>query len=109
MKGFHGYDPELPSMHTVMFTRGPAFKGCNGHVPPVEASLINQVDIYPLLAHLLQIQPEKNDGSVKKVKYLLKNPHSIEDFTNAASFDNFRTLRQFFIIYIASGIIYLTK
>lgn len=65
-------------MQTVMYTRGPAFRSCNGNSPLAEAGPIKQVDIYALLAHLLQIVPEKHEGSVEKVKSLLKNPRSIE-------------------------------
>ena len=54
--GAHGYEPTLPSMRAIFFARGPAFRaGTRLHG-------FDNVDVYPLLAHLLAIPPAPNDG-----------------------------------------------
>lgn len=66
MKGAHGYDPANTDMHHIFFATGPAFK--EGYVhPPFE-----NVNIYPLIAHILQIEPAQTDGRLENVKSMLK-------------------------------------
>ncbi len=65
-------------MNSIIFTRGPAFKHCEGVEPYTGINSIHQLDIYPLLNKLLGINPEKYNGNVTKVKYLLKDPDSLE-------------------------------
>ncbi len=55
-RGSHGYDPELPSMRATFIARGPAF--AHDATLPV----FDNVDVYPLLMHLLGLQPRANDG-----------------------------------------------
>lgn len=55
-RGSHGYDPALPSMRAVFIARGPSFR--NG----VRLPAFDNIDVYPLLAHLLGIVPAPNDG-----------------------------------------------
>ena len=50
-RGSHGYDPTLPSMHAVFIASGPSFR--EGVVLPP----IDNVDVYPLLMHLLGMPP----------------------------------------------------
>jgi len=57
-RGSHGYDPVLPSMRAVFIAQGPAFR--SGVTLPV----FENVDVYPLLARLLGIEPPENDGSI---------------------------------------------
>ncbi|MCC8362248.1 ectonucleotide pyrophosphatase/phosphodiesterase [Lysobacter sp. A6] len=56
-RGSHGFDPALPSMRAVFVANGPAFKA--GATLPV----IDNVDVYPLLARLLGVAPQPHDGS----------------------------------------------
>ncbi|MBP1640757.1 MAG: Sphingomyelin phosphodiesterase [Bacteroidetes bacterium] len=65
-KGAHGYDPASPDMQVAFYAYGPDFK--RGYV---SNGFVN-VDVYPLLAHLLGITPEKTDGDFNRVKDLLK-------------------------------------
>jgi len=65
-RGSHGFDPALASMHAMFIAHGPAFR--NGAVVPA----FDNVDVYPLLAHLLQLPPEPNDGSLKPLAPALK-------------------------------------
>ena len=55
-RGAHGYDPDLPSMRAVFLAQGPAFAA--GRVLPP----FDNTDVYPLLARLLGIAPQPNDG-----------------------------------------------
>lgn len=63
--GGHGYDPALPSMWGIFMARGPSFK--SGLV--VEP--FQNIHVYELIAHLLGVQPEPNDGSLDEVKAML--------------------------------------
>lgn len=54
--GQHGYDIEQPDMRAIFIARGPAFRS-GTVIPPFD-----NVDVYPLLAHLLGVKPEPNDG-----------------------------------------------
>jgi deoxyribodipyrimidine photo-lyase len=64
--GAHGYDNSNTDMHNIFFAEGPAFR--TGYIhPPFE-----NVDIYPLVAHLLGLDPAETDGQLKDVKGMLK-------------------------------------
>lgn len=67
--GDHGWAPEAPDMHGVLFGFGPGFRP-GSRVPAVRA-----VDIYPLMTHLLGITdgPEV-DGSIKPLLPALSEP-----------------------------------
>lgn len=54
--GVHGYDPQLESMRAIFIASGPAFPR-NKVVPSFD-----NVEVYPLLAELLGIQPLPSDG-----------------------------------------------
>lgn len=64
-RGEHGYDNQDPSMRALFIGHGPAFAR-GGSVAPFQ-----NVDVYPLLAHLLGISPLPNDGHLDDVKGLL--------------------------------------
>jgi predicted AlkP superfamily pyrophosphatase or phosphodiesterase len=63
--GEHGYDNDDPSMGALFVAHGPAFK--RGLVVPE----FDNVDIYPLLAHILRIRPQPNDGDFATVRPML--------------------------------------
>jgi predicted AlkP superfamily pyrophosphatase or phosphodiesterase len=65
-RGSHGYDPALTSMHAIFIAHGPAFRA--GTVLPA----LDNVDVYPLLAHLLQVPPEQNDGTLAPLEAALE-------------------------------------
>lgn len=65
-KGAHGYFPRSKEMQVIFRAVGPDFK--KGHV----AKEFVNVDIYPLLGHLLEIVPEKTDGKFGRIKDVLK-------------------------------------
>lgn len=64
-KGAHGFDPTYDDMHVIFRAVGPDFK--KGYVAPN----FKNVCIYPLLAYLLNIQPEQTDGNLDDVKNML--------------------------------------
>jgi predicted AlkP superfamily pyrophosphatase or phosphodiesterase len=56
--GEHGYDNADPAMRALFIARGPDFR--RGMTIPE----FPNVDVYPLLAELLGIRPEPNDGDI---------------------------------------------
>lgn len=58
VKGEHGYAPEEPSMRATFVADGPAF------VDGARIPAFDNVDVYPLLARLLHIEPAPNDGDI---------------------------------------------
>ena len=64
--GEHGYDNEAPQMQALFVAHGPAFR--QGAMVP---SFPN-VDVYPLMAHLLDLPAATNDGDYQAVKNMLK-------------------------------------
>ncbi len=64
--GTHGYDPHYKDMHAIFYASGPAFK--HGYVHPT----VENVNLYPLLAKILDVTPAKTDGSLEKMSRMLK-------------------------------------
>lgn len=60
-------------MHPIFIAHGPAFRK-NITVPS-----FNNVDVYPLMCHILGIQPRPNDGSFENVKQLLAEADDDDD------------------------------
>jgi len=63
--GGHGYDGEAPEMAALFIARGPDFRRHKVHAP------FDNVDVYPLLAKLLGVTPEPNDGRLPEVADML--------------------------------------
>lgn len=66
-EGEHGYDNADPSMRALFVAEGPAFR--HAYVAPP----FPNVDVYPLLARLLRITPESNDGNIADVSAMLRH------------------------------------
>ncbi len=64
--GNHGYDNADPSMQAIFIAHGPAFRA--GAKVPAFAN----VDVYPLMTHLLGLPAAANDGNYDAVKGMLK-------------------------------------
>lgn len=64
--GEHGYDNTAPAMQALFLAHGPAFRQ-GETLPP-----ISNVDVYPLMTHLLGVTPMKNDGNYDAIKGALK-------------------------------------
>lgn len=63
--GTHGFDPYSPEMAAVFVASGPAFR--RGVTLPT----FDNVDVYPLLARLVGVAPQRNDGRLGPVKAAL--------------------------------------
>lgn len=59
LRGGHGYDPDAPDMHAVFVASGPDF------ARGVRIGAFDNVDVYPLLAALLGIPAQHNDGDIR--------------------------------------------
>ena len=66
LKGEHGFAPEDPQMRAFFVASGPDF------VPGVTLPAFDNVDVYPLLAHLLRIHAVPNDGTLQTFTPVLK-------------------------------------
>jgi predicted AlkP superfamily pyrophosphatase or phosphodiesterase len=64
--GVHGYDNTNSDMHAIFYADGPAFKDNFKH------SSFENVDIYLLIAQLLELEPAATDGDIERVKMMLK-------------------------------------
>lgn len=64
--GAHGYDNSNSDMHHIFYAVGPDFKKGTLH-PPFE-----NVDIYPLIAHILGLEPAETDGNLEDVEGMLR-------------------------------------
>jgi len=58
LRGNHGYDPGEPDMAALFVAHGPSFRA------GVTLPTFDNVDVYPLLARLLGVPPERNDGQI---------------------------------------------
>ena len=64
--GTHGYDNRWRAMHAIFYAAGPAFK------KSYRQKSFENIDIYPLIAKILQLKPAKTDGHLNEVKGMLK-------------------------------------
>jgi predicted AlkP superfamily pyrophosphatase or phosphodiesterase len=64
--GNHGYDNADPLMQAIFIAHGPAFR-TGAKVPAFP-----NVDVYPLMMHLLGLPPAANDGDYDAVKEMLR-------------------------------------
>lgn len=67
-RGAHGYDPAAPEMAALFIAEGPAFRR------GVRLRAFDNIDVYPLLAWLIGVTPEANDGSLSEVARALALP-----------------------------------
>lgn len=67
--GAHGYDPSDPSMAALFIANGPAF------LPGKSLRPFDNVDVYPLLMHLLGLPASPSDGTLTPFKAGLRSLH----------------------------------
>ena len=65
--GAHGYDNQNKDMHAIFYAYGPAFK--NGY----KHHSINNIDLYPLICKILNIEPAEIDGDLQNVSEMLSD------------------------------------
>ena len=64
--GNHGFDNFNTDMHAIFYAYGPAFK--ENYSQPT----FNNIDLYPLIANILELKPAKIDGKLEHVNGMLK-------------------------------------
>lgn len=64
--GGHGWDNLKKDMHTIFYAIGPAFKENHVHEP------FELIDLYPLIAEILGLEPAPVDGKLERVRNMLK-------------------------------------
>lgn len=64
--GAHGYDFRNSDMHGIFYAIGPDFKRNLTTAP------FQNIQIYNIIAKLLQLNPAQNDGNLSTVKHILK-------------------------------------
>ena len=65
IRGEHGYDPEAAEMGALFIANGPAFRQGLVIAP------FPNVDVYPLMAHIVGITPRPNDGRLSDLEPIL--------------------------------------
>lgn len=65
--GAHGFDNTNTTMFAIFYAFGPAFKS------DYTAPKFNNVDIYPLICEILELDPAPVDGKLENVKGMLKD------------------------------------
>lgn len=60
-RGSHGYDPALPSMRAIFIANGPSFAS------GLRLPAFDNVDVYPLLARLIGVEPAAHDGDAERL------------------------------------------
>ena len=67
LKGEHGFAPEDPGIRAAFVAAGPSFRA------GTQLPAFDNVDVYPLLAHLLGIAPAPNDGNLAPLRPALRD------------------------------------
>ncbi|KAK7100774.1 uncharacterized protein [Littorina saxatilis] len=73
--GTHGWDSRYDTMGALFVGRGPAFKE-GVEVPPFE-----NIELYNLMADLLEVAPAPNNGTQGSLYSLLKKPPALDSLT----------------------------
>lgn len=64
--GTHGYDNREPEMRGIFMARGPSIKR------DLKIGPVQNIHLYELMSHLLNIEPALNDGSLDSLRQILK-------------------------------------
>ena len=72
-RGAHGYDPNLPEMQAILIATGPNFRDPkHSAARRINRALkgISNLDVYPLMMHLLKLIPAPNNGTMSLVNLI---------------------------------------
>ncbi|MGB0515125.1 MAG: ectonucleotide pyrophosphatase/phosphodiesterase, partial [Wenzhouxiangellaceae bacterium] len=72
LNGMHGWDPAWRNMHGILIAHGPAF-AAGERLPAVRS-----VDLYSLMAALLEIAPVRTDGSLTAFQPMLASEAALQ-------------------------------
>lgn len=67
-RGDHGFDHEAPDMAALFLAHGPGFRA------GVTLAPFDNVDVYPLMARLIGVTPERHDGNIVDLAPALRDP-----------------------------------
>lgn len=67
--GTHGFDNQEKEMHALFLASGPAFK------EGLRVEEIENIELYELMAYLLDIEPASTDGNLENTSNMLKERH----------------------------------
>ncbi|CAL1538506.1 unnamed protein product [Lymnaea stagnalis] len=95
--GNHGYDNRLQDMHPFFVAMGPSFK------KNFSIETFNNVDLYPLLCHLLNLKPAPNNGSLDIVSQLLVDQTDTPSTLTLTTY-----VVSFIIIVLVAGVYIIT-
>ena len=71
--GAHGYFPQDADMQVAVRAIGPDFKeGYEAHPYADGEAAFKNIDLYPMLCHLLGVKPAPVDGDLKRIKQILR-------------------------------------
>ncbi|KAL8577327.1 hypothetical protein ACOMHN_048381 [Nucella lapillus] len=88
--GTHGYNNSLPDMHPFFVAMGPGFR------KGAEVPTFKNVDVYPLMCHLLGLEPAPNNGSLDALQPLLREE---DDKTTVMTFGTY-----FFVLLVIGSV-----
>jgi len=71
LNGMHGWDPAWLNMHGIFIATGPAFE------PGERLPAVRSVDLYSLMAYLMNVPPAETDGSLAAFEPLLDSVQPI--------------------------------
>ncbi|CAK8697230.1 unnamed protein product [Clavelina lepadiformis] len=71
--GMHGFDNEYRSMHALFTAHGPGFKQKYNTTEPFE-----NIEVYNLMADLLNLTAAPNNGTVGSLYHVMSNPKELE-------------------------------
>lgn len=92
--GVHGYDPNFRNMSALFIAAGPLFK--KGYVSELS---VNNIDLVPLFAKIMNVADVPTDGTLERVELLL-NP-DFSDVGNVGSISNVANIGSVISIIIA--------
>ena len=72
-RGVHGYDPSIPEMQALLIATGPEFRNpshSSGRRLGKSLTGISNLDVYPLMMHLLKINAAPNNGTMSLVNLI---------------------------------------
>jgi len=75
-RGLSGYDPAERDMRGIFLAKGPEFKSTGKEYPAIKL-----VDVYQVLAHVLGIPPQANNGTWNHVMDLFVDPNGVNSRT----------------------------
>jgi hypothetical protein len=100
LKGNHGFDSAIKSMRTIFMARGPSF-AVNRIIDPV-----NNVDVYPLLCELIQVQCHPHNGTLD---HFAKAMNDSASNNSAQSCGIKNTLEKSVALFLFSAVLYFAK